>query len=187
MAGRELAYKNINELDTLAAGSVDAVNDFTPVFDASQGKVVKVLASGGGAQAVRCTTQTDYTSNVTLANVTGLTANVLAGNSYAFRAHLSVTSNASGGVRVAIAGTATATSISYSAISFAGTTVSAVSTATSLGTAAGVATAAVTNVIIEGTIVVNAAGTLTVQAAQGTSFGTATSILVNSNFVLWRI
>ncbi len=53
------------------------------------------------------------TSDVTLANVTGLTVNVSAGKSYSFEATLLYTAGASGGNQYAIAGTATATAIRY--------------------------------------------------------------------------
>ena len=90
-------------------------------------------------------------------------------------------------MKVAISGTATATNISYAGYNYNGATVNAVSTATSLGTAVGAATAVTTNVIIEGTIAVNAAGALTVQMAQNASDGTPSSVLVNSNFIVQHI
>lgn len=43
--GNELAYHKVQELDTIAAGSVDTAADYIPVYDASAGKVKKVLAS----------------------------------------------------------------------------------------------------------------------------------------------
>lgn len=141
----------------------------------------------GGTQLSRVSTQFDKTSDTTLANVTDLTANVLASGVYAFRAYLSTTAGASGGMKVAISGTATATSISVNATNKNGTTINANSKATALDSAVGAATAVTTDIIIEGTIVVNAAGTLTVQMAQNASNGTASSVLVNSNFSVTRI
>lgn len=45
--GNELAYKRINELDVLAAGSVDTAADYIPVWDASANKTKRVIASAG--------------------------------------------------------------------------------------------------------------------------------------------
>jgi hypothetical protein len=136
-----------------------------------------------GSRVVRTAAQFDKTSDTTLANVTGLTHNVLAGKSYRFRVVLHTTSNSSGGVKAAIAGTATATSVIYEALTIEGTAISAHTRTTTLGTAVGGVTAvAAAQVTIEGTIVVNAAGTLTVQFAQNASNGTASSVLINSSF-----
>lgn len=45
--GNELAYFKLQELPILAAGSVDTATDYIPVFDASAGKVKRVIASSG--------------------------------------------------------------------------------------------------------------------------------------------
>lgn len=137
-----------------------------------------------GRTDARVATQFDATSTTTLANVTGLTANVAAGKTYRFEAKLYTTSNVAGGVKVAIAGTATATAIVYE-----GLTIDAGLITQSRGTALGAAVGAVTAVTagyitISGTITVNAAGTLTVQFAQNASNGTASSVLVGSTFVI---
>jgi hypothetical protein len=137
---------------------------------------------------VRVATQFDKTSDATLANVTGLSVNVEASRTYRFKARLYTTSNSSGGVKAAIGGTATATAIIYEAITHNGAAVSAQTRATSLGTAVGGVTAVTAALIeIEGTITVNAAGTLTVQFAQNASNGTASSVLVGSYFEVWEI
>lgn len=131
--------------------------------------------------------QFDKTSSTTLADVTGLTRNVEAGRTYAFTAVLYTTSNVAGGVKAAISGTATATSIVYEAEVKDGSTFATMGTsrATALGTTVGDVTAVTAaRITITGTIVVNAAGTLTVQFAQNASNGTASSVLVNSSFNL---
>lgn len=131
------------------------------------------------------TTQFDKTSDNSLANITGLTFNVEAGRTYDFEAVLGTTSNASGGIKAAISGTATATSIFYDSIIWqTGATVApGVSRATALNTTvANVTSVTAGTIIIKGTIKVNAAGTLTVQFAQNASNGTASSVLVNSTF-----
>jgi hypothetical protein len=123
------------------------------------------------------------TSDTTLANITGLSVTVEAGNTYMFEAQLYTTSNTSGGVKAAIAGTATATAIIYEAIVHEAAAVSAQTKATSLGTAVGGVTAvAAANIRITGTITVNAAGTLTVQFAQNASNVNASTVLVGSVF-----
>lgn len=127
----------------------------------------------------RVSTQYDNTTT-TLGNVTGLTANVAAGKIYRFEAKLYTTSDVAGGIKVAIGGTATATAIRYEGLTTdAGLTTQSRSAA--LGTAVGAVTAAY--VTITGTITVNAAGTLTVQAAANAATGT-TSVLTGSTFVI---
>lgn len=134
-----------------------------------------------------CTAPSTFNTNTTLANITGLTVNVTAAGTYNFRAHLAGTANASGGIKVAIGGTATATSVQATAWNWNGITVNTVNSATALASAFGGATAAYTDVIIEGSIVVNAAGTLTVMAAQNASFASNTTVAVNSNFTVQRV
>lgn len=130
------------------------------------------------------TSQFDKTSNTTLANVTGLTRNVKASTRYNFEAIIYTTSNVAGGIKLAIGGTATATSIVYDAIvTDAGVLQVPTNTrTTTLGNPVGEVTAVTAaKVVITGTILVNAAGTLTVQFAQNVSNGTASSVLVGSN------
>lgn len=136
-------------------------------------------------QQSRVSTQFDKT-NTTLANITGLTANVAAGATYRFEAILYTTSDVAGGVKVAIAGTSTATSVIYEAlVTDAGLITQGRSTA--MGTAVGSVTAVTAACIkITGTITVNAAGTLTVQFAENAATGTS-SVLVGSTFVVTQI
>lgn len=132
-------------------------------------------------QQTRVSTQYDNTTT-TLGNITGLTANLVAGKTYRFRAELFTTSNVAGGIKVAIAGTATVTAIIYEAmVTDAGVTTQG--RTTTIATAvAGVTAVTASHVTITGLITVNAAGTLTCQAAQNANVGT-TSILVGSQFV----
>lgn len=122
------------------------------------------------------------TSDTTLANITGITVNLEAAKVYKFRAVLFTTSNVAGGVKAAISGTATMTSITYH-----GKTYELISKtvgtarATALGTTVGDITAVTAALVeIEGTCVVNAAGTLTVQFAQNASHGTSSVVLAGS-------
>jgi len=166
-------------LTTAEAGAMEYT---TPqLFFTNGGAVRQELFQG---QQSRVSTQFDKTSDVALANVTGLTANVAAGKIYRFEAKLYTTSNVAGGVKVAIGGTATATAIIYEGLTTdAGLTTQSRSAA--LGTAVGAVTAVTAGyVVITGTITVNAAGTLTVQFAQNASNGTASSVLVGSTFLI---
>ncbi len=174
-------------------------NDATAAKDTGVTRIAAgVIGAGTGASAARdgwmvdagasrVATQFDKTSDTTLANVTGLTVTVKAGRTYSFTAILYTTSNVAGGVKAAIAGTATATAIIYEAETASAGITGAVGTsrATALGTAVGDVTAVtVAKIMITGTITVNAAGTLTVQFAQNASNGTASSVLVGSSFIV---
>jgi len=125
------------------------------------------------------------TSDTTLATVTGLTANVIAGAVYKVRIFLNMVSNASGGTKVAISGTATITSMRLRVLFF-GDTGHTTSNITALDTAAG-ETALHRQILIEGYVVVNAAGTLIVQAAQNASNGSPTTIYAGSTMKMERM
>lgn len=136
-------------------------------------------------QQSRVTTQFDVTSSTTLANITGLTATLVAGHIYRFESNIYTTSNSGGGVKFSIAGTATATSVIYDGF----TTDAGVTTqgprATSMASTVGAVTAVTAAYFrVTGTITVNAGGTFTLQFAQNASNGTASSVLVGSTFVI---
>lgn len=142
-----------------------------------------------GVTAARSTAQVDVTSSTTLVAVTGLSVALAAAGVYSLYCHITGTAGASGGAKFAFANgdTLTATSISYTAYNYNAGTINAVTTTTTLGNAVGAATAVITNAVMVGTIVVNAAGTIVVQIAQNASNGTPTSALVNSFLVVTRI
>lgn len=153
--------------------------------------VINGSCTGCGSSALpitRVTSPFNKTSSVVLANITGLTQTVSAGQTYAFETILYTTSGA-GGIQFAIAGTATATAIIYEGqIMLAGqssTNGPFTSRATALGAAIlndlGDTTAYVR---ITGTITVNAGGTLTVQFAQALSDVATSSVLVGSTFAV---
>jgi len=138
-------------------------------------------------QQSRVSTQFDKTSDTTLANVTGLTASLNSGKFYKFKATLYTTANVAGGVKVAIAGTATATTVIYEGLTMDAGVVTQ-TRATALGTAVGAITTATAGFIeVTGYIQTNASGTLTVQFAQNASNGTASSVLVGSDFQVQEI
>jgi hypothetical protein len=130
------------------------------------------------------------TSDTGFATVPGLTVSLAAGKTYSCYGRLTVTaSDALGGIKVTLANadTLSATSISMTASNFNGATTNARSTATALGSAIGAATAVVTDVQVDAAIVVNAAGTIALRAAQNASSATATTVGINSSFHCNRV
>jgi hypothetical protein len=160
----------------------------------------KVWAVGSGAAASvdgwfhyagqkRVTSDFSKTSDTTLANVTGLTVDVAAGRTYSFETELSFTCAAAGGVKAAIAGTATATNIIYDGwiVDSGANGIKGNAQATALGgtVASAATTGTAGHILIRGTITVNAAGTLTVQFAQNTTNGTASVAKRGSYFIVY--
>lgn len=138
--------------------------------------------------AARNSAQFDVTSSTTLVNVTGLTRNVEAGRTYGFRAYLQTTANVAGGVKFAVAGTATATAISYEGVLEAAAALVAQTRATALATTVCASTTTTAGTCeIQGVIQVANAGTLTIQFAQNASTGTASSVLANQYFQVFPI
>lgn len=160
--------------------------------DGSTGLVERMRIDSNGIvgffASEKCTTaQFDKTSSTTLSAITGLSANVLAGVTYVFELNVFTTSNVAGGIKVAIGGSSTATSIIYEGALFSG----GVSTAPGTARASSMSTAvcdltAVTagRCEVVGTMVVNAAGTLEPFFAQNASNGSASSVLIGS---CWRV
>lgn len=129
------------------------------------------------------TAELDATSNTTLATIAGLTSPTLtAGKTYLLHGHLSTSSGASGGIKVQFtaAGGLTLTSASITCLGRNGATVGLNTTTTAIGAPCYAQTAAVTDIWIDGAIVVNASGTFSLQAAQNASNATTTKVLVNS-------
>jgi hypothetical protein len=150
----------------------------------SDGTNWRINANSSPPQITKTVTTQFDTTSTTLADVTGLSVNVVAGLVYAFEAILYTSSNIGGGVKAAIAGTATATSVVYEAVTFSGGAVVAETRATSLATAVGAVTAVTAALMrITGTITVNASGTLTVQFAENVAVSTS-SVLVGSSFTI---
>ena len=129
---------------------------------------------------------TSATSNTTLA-LTGLVTTVQAGGTYIFDIYLSVTNNASGGLKIAPGGTATATSFAADTWFYNTTTVAAQANITALASNFAALTGAVTTVNVTGTILVNAGGTFGLQFAQNASFGTATTLNIGSYLWMERV
>ena len=129
------------------------------------------------------------TSNTTLTTVSGLSATLTAGGTYAFEIYISGTAGASGGIKINLGsgGTATATSFNADQWTYNTTTVASQGTTSTFNSSLVAYTGAFTTINIIGTIVVNAGGTFVVQAAQNVSNGTATTISLNSNIVFTRL
>jgi hypothetical protein len=131
----------------------------------------------------RTTAQFDKT-NTTLADVTNLSITVASGKTYRFKAILFVTADATGGLKVALSGTATITSARYDIVAVnKGTSAIVISSEkTALNSSSGHAGATTATVTVEGVITVNVGGTLTVQFAQNAANGTS-SVLVGSSLL----
>lgn len=136
----------------------------------------------GGATMARTTSQFDKTSDTTLADVPGLSVTVSAGQTYFFEAIVFCSGlGGGGGYKLAVGGTATATALIVDGVGASSSAALPVSRVTTLG--ANVApgtTNATASYRLSGTITVNAGGTLTIQFAQNSSNGTASSVLVGS-------
>jgi hypothetical protein len=175
----------------LSAMATDTAGDYA---DDVGGTVERFCINEGNEKArltglaCRNTSQFDKTASTALANVTGLTRNVAAGVTYRFEATLFITADVTGGSKFAIAGTATATSILYDILLLDESTKAFTITSRQTALAGSAGQAGTTSGIcrILGTIVVNAAGTLTVQFAQNASNLTS-SILANSTFTLQQV
>ena len=125
------------------------------------------------------------TSDTTLATITGLSRNVEAGRTYAFTAVMQTTAAATGGIKFAVSGTATATAISYEGILQDATVTVAQTRATALDTTVCASTTSTAGTCtIRGVIQVNAAGTFLIQFAQNASDGGASTVLANQYFQL---
>lgn len=143
----------------------------------------------GGDEAVK--TQFDKAANTTLADIPDLAKNVQAGKKYKYRFFGMVAADATGGSKFAIAGTATATDNRYitKCINLSATPPVLLygGTQTALtGVSNGGAGGTVHMVEIEGTILVNAGGTIVPQFAQNAASGTS-SVQVGSSFEVKEI
>lgn len=148
-----------------------------------------IIASGflntGGDS--RVTADFSVTSSTTLINITGLTVTVVAGQTYSFLGVLYTTSNVAAGVKAAVAGTATTTSIVYEGQATASSAISAQTRGAALATTVAAVTAVTAaRIDISGTITVNAGGTLTLQFAQNVSNAAASIVLRGSWFKVWQ-
>jgi len=134
---------------------------------------------------------TDFskTSDTTFATITGFSINATAAGRYIGRVVLDMTSNAAGGVKVALVGSGGLTATTYRSNSFAynaGTLTQGLTTTLGNNEYAVTAVTA-TKLILEIGLVVNAGGTLNVQFAQNASNAVASTVLAGSSFTLLRV
>jgi hypothetical protein len=138
----------------------------------------------------RSSTQLDKTTDTTLAAIDGLSIALTAGATYRVRAFLPCTSGASGGVKVTLD---TSDTLTLTSSDLTGIVLNTAVAPRIVHTTAGLATnvAEINQVAmavqIEGTLIVNAAGTLIVKGAQNTSNGTTTSFYVGGTLEVTRI
>ncbi|MDE2233460.1 MAG: hypothetical protein KGJ90_05115 [Patescibacteria group bacterium] len=183
LAATTFTATTINGLTvTTSTGTLTVPNGTTTTAPAFNDTLV------AGGQAVTTATF-NIVNTTTLANVTGLSVNVLNSGTYRIRGLLAAIGAAGNGVGVkaAIGGTATLTSGQIKGENFNGTTYNATTWVTALGSDLANFANTCTDVKIDGTIVVNAAGTITVQAAQATANATTTTITKGSFLELLRI
>jgi hypothetical protein len=118
------------------------------------------------------------TTSTTLANITGLSQTLAASGVYSCGGHIHFTTapTASNGFKVALAtiDTLTVTTLNFTSIALNGAAfvTGGTVTQTTLGTATLALSLAATDIIFEGEIVANAAGTLQMQIAENLSSGT---------------
>jgi len=139
----------------------------------------------GKANVVFTTSDFNKISDVTLSAVTQLEHTVVSGGKYRFSAMLLTTTNVSGGAKVALSGTATATITNYRT-EFCGTSTYSTYSSAALDNPKG-ETTSVYIVKIFGYIDVNAGGTLLVQFAQNASYATASIVKTGSWFEVEKI
>jgi hypothetical protein len=136
---------------------------------------------------VRTTATFSKTSDVTLANITGLSVTLEAGKNYLIEAQIPVSASASGGSKCALGGTVTAGLIIYDGILYAHDVIHQ-ERATALGGAVAATTAASTPItLIHGFISVSVGGTLTVQFAQNASHATPSVVQIGASLCVKNI
>lgn len=137
----------------------------------------------------RVSTQFDKATNTTLSAITGLSATLVAGNTYAFRIVLHVTASAVGGSKYDLNGgsaTATALIANYVLVDDTTNANTITSRQTTLAGSTGQAGTTTGTMYIDGLITVNAGGTFIPEFAQNVSNGTS-SVIVGSNMVITQI
>ncbi len=127
-------------------------------------------------------------SSTTFVDVTGLTAALVTGSNYRFEADLFATAGASGGTKVQINCTGTATNVVYDGVAWAAGALVNQARATSLAVAVATSTTAVTPTFrVVGNITAANSGTLSVQIAQVASTTTTTFILAGSMLTVFQV
>lgn len=145
-----------------------------------------VITGVGASETKFCTTEfvaVTGTTGATLTNVVGLTGFALdAAGIYQFEIHLATVGTTNSGVKVGLGYTTlTATSIQSTAVgAAAAAVVTQMTTTATTGMTLYGSTTATMDVTIKGRLIVNAAGTVAVQAAQNAAHADETKVLVGS-------
>ena len=189
--------QNAKLVNVLFAGSTSGTTSIQAAAAAGTGTVLtlpavtgNLLATNGAGATIggAATGSFSLASSTTLTNVVGLAANVVAAGVYQVDIYLATTNNGTGGIKLALAGgTATATSVLLDTQVYNTTTLTAEANSTTLTGPLVSAAVAATLVFITGTITVNAAGTIQLQAAQNTSNATALTVANGSYMSLTRL
>lgn len=182
------------QLGRLPAASAISTTDTFPVYQSGViggATPAQLSAMVGGSQTQRTSAAVTANASTTYADVTGLTSiPLVAGATYKFRAVLpSTVASGTGGIKYCFNyTTATLTSIESTAKGFTASAV-AVQHTTTTTTQTDLFTQAAVVILteIEGTMVVNAGGTMAVQVAQNTSNASNTVALVGGSFTLTRV
>lgn len=199
-----LTYTAAATLTMVGVDLESSLSTQTALAGSTSGQVVLQTAAIAGANTATLPALTDtialglsgintaamnIASTTTLATVPGLSVALTGSGNYAINGVLPVSGvTVSNGIKVALVGTnsLTATAASINGWVYSGTTLESLTTATALGTDVGSGnTCTVLN--INGTIQVNAAGTLNLQAAQHTSTSLTTTIGAGGFISLTRI
>lgn len=166
--------------------AIGTTNSGTTNFTVNAPAFNETMLVGGIA---RCTATSTYTSSTALTIPTGLSIALQAAGVYRIRGQLQGTSAAVGGITAQLTATnsLSLTSANVSAWNYNGTTLNALTNITALASDMANSANQYTNLFFDGTIVVNAAGTINVSTAQHTSNGTPTTVVAGSYFEVVRI
>lgn len=175
-----LGTETIDILPTQTSGGPAASRETVTVNQMTQNSI-------GGALAAYATSALTKTSDTALALIPGMSVTLLAGAVYDIEVYVTGSANASGGIKMAFGGTATATSFSADTWVYNATSTAAQGVITALSSNLVALTGAFTTAFVTGTIVVNAGGTLTLTGAQNASNASATTFAANCNMILTRI
>lgn len=183
--------RTTQESGSSVTGTGSDVRATSPTIASPTFTGVPVYPAGGIATDTKfCTTQFDAvtgTTGTTLTNIVGLTGFTLtAAGVYRFDMFLNGVATANSGHKIGFAlTTATLTSINAGALALLASTMAYTQSTTS--TALHGATTATLGLRISGRMIVNAGGTLAVQAAQNAAHADTTSVYVGSWLTLTRI
>lgn len=154
------------------------------------GGVTGAVTGVGGSVGGIATGTFSQASNTTLTTITGMSCTLTAGGVYAFQGYLTCTTTATGiGLNLALTGTnsLSATSFVSDTWSYNTTTLNAETNQTTLGSLMLSAAQIITAIDFSGSIVVNAGGTINLQAAQKASNTTAVTVANGSYIVFTRL